>query len=154
MPVTFVRGDPTLTRAHMLAFGHNRRGRIELGSLESHLMNTNPAAFSAYRRRCRQGRVRAGTYWVWREARLPLVFLVVRDSSVGATRLRYVQSVCIQLARDYALEGINSLAIAPLGLPGEWDEIQAVLKTWFRLSNLPVMVYDRYLPGVQAEETL
>lgn len=154
MPVSIVRGDPLLTQAHMLAFGHNRRARTELSSLDNRLMQMYPAAFSAFRRQCKQDRIKAGAHWIWRDAALPLIFLVVRDSSVGATRLRYVQSICIRLAQDYRLEGIRSLAIAPLGIPGEWTEIKHVLKTWFQLSDLPVVVYDEYIPDLRADEAL
>lgn len=152
MPLTYVSGDPLLTRAQMLAFGHNAKGRVELGDFETLLHNRCPAAFSTYSKQCRNGRIKAGTYWLWRDFRPMLIFLTVRDSPVGATRLRYVQSVAIALARDYHLEGIESLAIAPLGEPGEWPEIKLILETWFEKSALPVSVYDDYRPGVQAEE--
>jgi hypothetical protein len=81
-----------------------------------------------------------------------LGFMVVRESSVGATRLRHVQAVMLTLARDFRREGITNLAIAPLGNHYEWPEIKLVIDTWLGDLPLPVVVYDGYLPGVQADE--
>lgn len=154
MTITFVSGDPLLTQAQALAFGHNARGRTELGRLETLLLNRYAAAFSIYRKQCRQGRVQPGTFWLWRESQPRLAFMVVRESSVSPTRLRHVQAAVLRLARDYFLEGITSLAIAPLGSPSEWPECRPILTQWLEPVALPVVVYERYLPDVRADEAL
>jgi hypothetical protein len=126
MPLTYIAGDPTLTRAHALAFGYNATGRTEVGDLEMLLLTRYPAAFAAYGKLCRRGRITAGRYWMWRESTPRLVFLVVRETIVGATRLRFVQAAAAQaLSCDYSLEGIESLAIAPLGRSGEMADIKS-----------------------------
>ncbi len=153
MPITYVEGDPLLTQAQVLAFGHNRKGRIELGLMETELMQAFPAAFSGYRRQCKKGRIATGDYWLWRENKPMLMFMTIRESSVGATRLRYVQAIAMKLAREYFLEGLHSIAITPLGEPAEWPEIKMVFETWLTRSKLPVIIYDRYLPGVQVDES-
>ncbi len=142
MPIQFISGDPLQTTAQVLAFGHNVRGRTELGGIETRLMQIYPPAFAMYGRLCRAGRIKAGELWIWRETKPNLMFMVVRESSVGATRLRYVQSVAIRIAREYPLLGISSLAIAPLGNHYEWDEIRQVLTMWFGKSKLDVTVYE------------
>jgi hypothetical protein len=152
MPVTYVSGDPALTRAQTLALGHNRKGRTELGRLETALMQRYPAAFSSYMRQCKKGRLNAGAYWLWRDSIPRLMFMTVRDSAVGATRLRYVQSIAMTLARDYRLEGLKSLAIAPLGNAYEWIEIMQVLETWLERTRLQIVIYQAYEPGVAADE--
>ena len=154
MPLTYVRGDPRLTQAQTLAFGHNAKGQTELGALKTLLMTQYPAAFARYSRLCKNGRCKAGATWMWNETKPKLLFMTIRDSGVGATRLRYVQSSAMDLARDYQLQQITSLAIAPLGLPQEWGEVKLILETWFVKSALPVIVYDEYLPDIQAEENL
>lgn len=154
MPLVYVSGDPLLTRAQALAFGHNAAGRTELGAFETQLLAQSPAAFSAYRKRCQAGRIRAGDFWLWRETRPHLAFMVVRDSSVSATRLRYVQSIIMRLAREYHLEGLKSLAIAPLGSRQEWPEMRPILDYWLKRCALPVAVYEAYLPDVEADEEL
>lgn len=151
MPLTFVTGDPLLTQADMLAFGHNARGRTELGKLETHLMQQYAPAFSAYTRRARQGKQKPGTWWTWVQSKPRLAFLTVRDSSVGATRLRYVQSALMMLARDQWMLNITSLAIAPLGSLYERDEINSLIEQWLSGLDLPIVAYTAYEPGVSAE---
>ncbi len=147
-----VIGDPLLTRAQALAFGHNARGRIEVGTLETALYTRFPAAFAVYRKRCQSNRVKAGDYWVWMDATPRLYFMTVRRSSVGATRLRYVQATIMRLVREYALDGVQSLAIAPLGDPYEWDDLLPMVEQWLNMVSLPVAVYTRYVADVQADE--
>ncbi|MDZ4671832.1 MAG: hypothetical protein SH821_13255 [Phototrophicales bacterium] len=143
MPVQFIIGDPLTTSAQVLAFGHNARGRTELGDIETRLFQKYPTAFAAYQKQCRVGRIKAGDLWLWRENKPNLMFMTVRDSSVGATRLRYVQANAIRIAREYSLLGIKSLAIAPMGNPYEWGEIKQVLEMWLRRIPLDVTIYDQ-----------
>jgi hypothetical protein len=96
----------------------------------------------------------AGAYWLWRDSIPRLMFMTVRDSAVGATRLRYVQSIAMTLARDYRLEGLKSLAIAPLGNAYEWTEIMQVLEGWLKRTRLEIVIYEAYEPGVAADELL
>jgi hypothetical protein len=154
MPIYYLNGDPALTRAQTLALSHNARGRTEMGELHTHLMRNYPVAFASYKRQCHNGTVLAGGYYLWRDSMPNLLFMTVRASAVGATRLRYIQSVVMTLARDYRLDGITSLAIAPLSQPHEWGEIRQILDTWFSRIALPVLVYDSYQPGIQADEPL
>lgn len=147
-----VVGDPLLTRAQALAFGHNARGRMEVGDLETALYTRFPPAFSAYRKRCQTGRIKAGDYWVWMETSPRLYFMTVRQSSVGATRLRYVQASVMRLVREYTLEGIAHIAIAPLGDPYEWQDLLPMMRHWLDMVALPVAVYTQYHAGVQADE--
>jgi hypothetical protein len=152
MPLQFVTGDPLLTQAQCLALGHNARGRTELGAVETALLHQYPAAFATYQRRCKQNKHTAGTLWLWHEAQPALAFMTVRESSVSATRLRYVQTILLTLARDYTLYNLTSLAIAPLGSAYERAEILPLVSTWLAQSTLPVVVYTEYLPGVRADE--
>lgn len=151
MPITYLNGDPLLTDAEILAFGHNAQGRAELGALETLLYTRHPAAFATYSKRCRSGRIQAGQFWLWNESRPRLAFLAVRASPVGATRVRYVEQIALTLARDYQREGIRSIAFAPLGSREEWPHLKPILDYWLARASLPCFVYEQYLPGVQAE---
>lgn len=144
MSLTFVSGDPLRTGAQTLAFGHNARARMEVGALETRLLDVYPAAFASYRKQCQHGRIQPGVFWTWRESQPHLLFLVIRETPQGATRLRYVESVVMTLARDYHLHGIDSLAIAPLGSASEWPLLKPVLEHWLAACPLPVEVYERY----------
>jgi hypothetical protein len=151
MSVTYVVGDPLLTHAQTLAFGHNAKGRTELGNLETRLLDRYPAAFSTYSKGCRSGRVKPGSFWIWRESSPHLAFLVIRETSVGATRMRFVESNVMTLARDFRLHGLTSLAIAPLSEGAEWAALKPVLDYWLSSSPLTVIVYEAYQPGISAE---
>ena len=151
MPLTTVTGDPLLTRAQILAFGHNAKARSESGALATLLMQRYPTAFAAYRKQCRAGRIGPGDYWLCMETVPRLAFLIVRETAVGATRYRHVQSVALKLARDYRLLGIESLAIAPLARSDEWAALLPLWSQWFARTALPVTLYAAYAPGVEAE---
>lgn len=150
--IQFVTGDPLLTRAPFLAIGHNARGRTELGAFETAAMMHFPAPFANYQRRCRQGKQTAGTFWPWFDATPGLLFCTVRETSVGVTRLRYVQSILMAIARDYVLYGMRGLAIAPMGNSYERSEILPLMNIWLGKSALPVVVYTEYQSGIKAEE--
>jgi hypothetical protein len=151
MPLTYTSGDPLLTRAQILCFGHNARARVEVGALPTRLLDLYPAAFATYRKQCLNRRIKPGAFWIWRESQPALGFLVIRESSVGATRVRFVESVVMTLARDYRLHGLTSLALAPLGDPLEWDALRPVVDHWLSRCPLPVVVYEQYIPGVVGE---
>lgn len=142
MTLTYVQGDPFQTEASILAFGYNAQGRVEVSPFTTALLGQYPAAFAAFRKQCHAQKIKPGQYWVWRDSKPHLMFMVVRASAVGATRLRYVQSVMMTLARDYRREGFRDVAIASLGSTYEWGEIKLVIETWLKRVELPVMVYE------------
>lgn len=151
MPLTIVSGDPLLTKQPLLAFGCNAAGRTETTPLASALRTRYPAAFASYDKLCRQGRIETGVTWFWHESKPALAFMVVRESSVSATRLRYVDSVIMALARDYRLDNIRGAAIAPLGAGHEAASIQEIIFRWLAKPALPVVAYTGYQPGVVGE---
>ncbi len=151
MPLTIVSGDPLLTRQPMLGFGVNAAGRSETTPLATALYTRYPAAFASYGKQCRQGKIKPGMIWFWRETQPALAFMVVRETPVGATRLRHVEGVILTLARDYKLDNVKGIAIAPLGAPHELDAIREVLDRWLVKPTLPVIAYADYQAGVAAE---
>ena len=153
MPLQFVSGDPLLTQCQSLAIGHNRAGRTETNPLPTALRNAYPVAYATYERRCKQNRQASGDLYLWTQSKPQLLFLTVRDSAVGANRLRYIQSCLMTIVRDYRLYNIKDLALAPIASPQEWTDIKALMETWFSKSELSVIVYVQYQPGVLAEKT-
>jgi hypothetical protein len=151
MPLTYVSGDPLLTQQHMLAFGSNAAGRSETTPLATALLTRYPTAFSSYGKLCHQGRIIPGMIWLWHESKPALAFLVVRETPVGATRLRYVDAVMMALARDYRRDSLRSVALAPLGAEHEQKAAKEVVERWLGKSALPMIVYNEYQPGVAAE---
>lgn len=143
MPITYVNEDPLGTTAQTLAFGFNARGRVEVNAFETRLYDLYPTAFAAYRKQCNSSRLKPGMVWLWSESQPRLLFMVVRESQVGMTRLRFVEQTVMTLARDYPLYGLTSLALAPLGSPQEWPALRPVVDYWLGLSGLPVTVYEQ-----------
>lgn len=151
MPITYVQGDPLLTPLAALAFGHNVKARAELDPLTVRLFDRCPAAFASYRKFCASGRAKAGGLWLWRGSQPALIFMIVRESAVGATRLRFVEAALMTLARDYRLYGLSSVAIAPLGDQLEWPLIRPIADYWLRACPLPISIYEVYRPGERGE---
>lgn len=147
MPLQFLQGDPLTTDADTLGFGFNAQGRVELGAFETRLYDTYPAAFARFRKQCASQRIKPGMVWMWREARMNLLFMVVRESPVGMTRIRYVENTLLTITRDYRLYGLTSLALAPLSSREEWELLRPVVNEWLGLYPLPVSVYE---PGNRA----
>ena len=154
MPLTYLSGDPLLTKQQILAFGSNAAGRTETTPLATALLTRYPAAFSSYGKLCHQGRIEPGTIWYWHETKPALAFLVVRETPVGATRIRYVDAVMMALARDYRRDNLRSVALAPLGADHEQNATKEVIERWLVKSPLPIIVYNTYQSGVAAETTL
>lgn len=151
MPLTFVTGDPFLTRAHALCFGINGAGRAETSPFHVMLNHRFPAAVASFSRQCKNGKIRPGMIWLWRENTPALGFVVVRETPFGASRLRYIESAAMMLARDYRAENLRSAALCALGTPDEWDEQRKVIIRWLEKSALPVTVYETFEAGIAAE---
>jgi hypothetical protein len=137
--ITPTQGDPLSTTQQTLAFGHNALGRAEVTPFEARLYDLYPPAFATYRKLCRDGRLKPGMIWLWRESQPLLLFMVVRESPVGITRLRYVEGALLTLAREYPLYGIESLALVPLAPAIDWSGLEPVVSYW--LQGLPLSVH-------------
>lgn len=141
MTFSYTSGDPLATSAQVLAFGYNARGRAEVQPLQMALMQRQPAAFAAYGKACRAGRITPGMVWLWRESLPWLGFIVLRESSVGPARVRHAQHAALRLARDYRLEGITSVALAGLCTPQELPPIAEAMAYWLARVELEVNLY-------------
>lgn len=153
MPLQFLSGDPLLTQCDMLAIAHNARGQTELDAFTQRLMQKFPPAFSNYVQACRKGKQNSGDLFIWTESKPKLMFLTVRDSGAGATRLRHVQKCLMTIARDYKHLNIKSLAIAPIGDKIERPEIKPLYERWFTKAKFNIILYENYEEGIVAEET-
>ena len=142
MPITYTHDDPFTTTAQTLAFGFNARGRVEVAAFETSLYDLYPTAFATYRKTCSGGRLKPGMLWQWSESTPALLFMVVRETQVGITRLRFVEQAVMTLARDYPLYGVTSLALVALGTNDEWPVLRPVVDYWLSMSGLPVTVYE------------
>ncbi len=153
MSITFVQGDIQLTRAQVIGVGYNARARHEEAPLYTRLAQGYPAAFAAFRKQAAAGRISAGEWWLWRDASPWLALLVVRRSNAGATRLRHVEQIALNIARDWPQqEGIHTAALTGLGDADEWPLMKDILRYWLGSAGLEVVVYEAHLPGQRAPE--
>ena len=152
MPLKIVQGDPFLTQSDALGIGYNAKGRTENTPFLMDALRRYPTAFASYMRQARQNRQPVGSLYPWYDSSPRLLFMTVRASSVGATRLRYVQQIALTIARDYRLLQLESIAISPLGDSYEQAEILRLCEQWFAKSRLPVVIYEQYVAGIQADE--
>jgi len=152
MGTVYVQGDIFLSRAPALGLGTNTQGAVESSPLAAAFLDRYPAAFAAYRKQARAGRIRPGDVWVWREAAPWLVLLAVRTGPSGATRPRHVEAAMQRLARDWQREGLRGLAVTCLGDDTEWPYLRPVIDLWLANSPLPIVIYEAHRPGVWALE--
>ncbi len=152
MTITFVRGDILLSRAPVIGIESNARGQHEDDPLTLEFRGRYPAAFAAFRKQARAGNIRAGTWWIWREATPWLALLVLREGNAGTTRLRYVEGIAQCIAQEWQQEGLRGLALARPGDPADWPAFRDVLLYWLGSSPLDIVIYESWAPGIQAPE--
>lgn len=153
MPLFIVSGDPFLTTCDVLAFGYNARGQSESRDEQIELYRRYPAMFSVFKRQARKGTIKAGTTWDWNETTPRFALWIVRESPFGATRIRYVQSLIMNLARDYQLYNIESLALIRPGTDYEYEEFKPILEQWLDPLPIPIVIYESYEPDIPADES-
>ncbi len=147
MSIHLTRGDITQTRAQAMLVGLNTRGKTEVSPLEARLRDVAPVFFSDYRRRARAGHLTLGDIWIFRESTPWYVGAVLRGVPGGATRTRHLEKALRYLRQHHRNELLRSLAIAPLGTPEEADLLQQVLVDELQSVNIPVIIYEAYIPG-------
>lgn len=147
MTISFASGDPLLTTSQVLAFGYNAHGRTETDPLAMRLLQRYPTAFAACTRLGRSGQLKPGMFWTWRESRPLLLFMIVRETAVGATRLRYVQQVLLRLTQEYRLYGFQEVLLVPPGHRLEQQEQLPLIQYWLSGIPLPVTILEHYEPG-------
>ncbi|MEO0560770.1 MAG: hypothetical protein AAF125_01555 [Chloroflexota bacterium] len=146
MPLTFTTGDPFTAPQQTIGFGINAAGRTETSPIGAELALRYPAMLATYRKAAKRGRLQPGALWLWTESTPRVLLLIVRETSVGATRPRFVDAAALKIARDHALYGIESLALAPLGRQDETDTINEALGLLLHPSPLEVVAYTAYVP--------
>ena len=154
MPLITVSGDPLLTNCQVVAFGYNARGQSESRAEQIRLYQTYPAIFSVFRRQARKGKIKSGIAWHWNETTPNFALWIIRESSFGATRIRYVQSIVMNFVRDYKLYNIRSLALIRPGTPIEYEELHPILEQWLDPLPIPIVLYETYESGIKADEAL
>jgi hypothetical protein len=151
MSVRVVQGDIFLTRAQAIAIGIDAAGRLGASALYATLHDRCPVFVSECRKHGRAGTLTPGTVWTWHDGVPWVVGMVVRETPQGATRLRYVEAVMLNLYKNRERDGLLSLAVMRLGDDTEWPSLRPVVETYLNQLELPALIYEEYLPGIAAE---
>jgi len=88
------------------------------------------------------GRGASPCLWSWSESLPRLLFLTVRESSVGATRLRYVEAALMTITREYYYYDLQSVALAPLTGKEDWPSMRPVVDYCLSACPLEIVVYE------------
>lgn len=150
MPIHFVKGDICLTGAQSILLGLNARGQADVNPLETTLRDQHPVFFSEYRRMARNNAL--PTLWVFRESQPWFIGVVLRDSARGIVRLRLLEQALTTLRLEWQREGLESIAVAPLGDELEWPALKGLLEELLIYIPIPIFVYEEYIPGQKADE--
>ncbi|MCD4685378.1 MAG: hypothetical protein K8S97_05540 [Anaerolineae bacterium] len=151
MPHTFVQGDILLTRAGAIAVGIDAAGRLGTDPIYTTIRDRYPVFVSECQRHGRADALLPGSLWVWREGTPWIIALVVRETPQGATRLRYVEAALLKLMQQWEQEQLSSVALLRLSTDEEWPQLRNVVGHYLDLMQREIVVYDQYLPGVDAE---
>ena len=155
MALQFVKGDLFLSRAQTLAHGCNTRGRMGAG-IAVEFKRRFPEMYQDYRRRCHKNEFRPGQICLYTSC-TPWVLNLATQDSLGGARLEYVQQCFQAIADSHSQSGITSLAMPRIaaGLGGlEWDDVVALLRAILGPLPIPIVVYEEYKSGFQAQEFL
>lgn len=155
MTVEYISGDLFLSRAQTLAHGVNCRGRMGAG-IAVEFRRRFPKMYKDYRQRCHREELRPGDLFLWKDSTPWILNLATQDRTSGA-RFTFVEACLTRLARDYANEGITSLAMPRIaaGLGGlVWSEVRELIDSILGPLPIPLFVYDEYVEEVAADEGL
>jgi O-acetyl-ADP-ribose deacetylase (regulator of RNase III) len=74
-----------------------------------------PEMFYAYRKLCKQGKLRPGKLWLWKESSPWVLNFPTKDEWRNRAELPYIVDGLDNLLRNYEAMGITSINIPPLG---------------------------------------
>ena len=155
MPIQYVTGDLFLSKAHTIAHGVNCEGKMGAG-VAVEFRRFFPDMYKEYRKLCHKNILKAGSYFLWKEG-TPWVLNLATQSGKRGAKIYYVENVLQCLAENCGHEGISSIALPRIasGLGGlKWGTVKSIIDTHLGELSIPVVVYENYIQGLEAEEAL
>lgn len=161
-------GDILLTKAHFIAHGIAPQERFDTG-LALALRERWPSMVRDYRHAIHGKPLASGEIWAWAGVDADgstrgIVNLLTQDmlgegaaARPGKATLENVSRTLKALARFAREEKIQSLALPRLatGVGGlQWAEVKPLVHQHLGELDIPVIVYETYRAGVQADERL
>ncbi len=143
--LSVVHGDLFLSDAQTIVNTVNTVGVMGKGvALE--FRKRFPEMFQDYRRRCKQGEVKLGQPYLYKEKGIPYILnFPTKDHWRSQSQLKDVVHGLEYLKQHYAKWGISSLAVPALGcgLGGlEWRIVSSVLIENLKQLEIPVKLYS------------
>lgn len=151
MTLSYARGDLLLGSRQTAGIGLSATGRLGVEPLAIALLDRFPTFVSDYQRRCRAATLPPGTVWLWRETRPWLMGLIVRETTQGPARLRYVEAALLYLANHWQAEGLTSLVLMRPGETDDWPAVRDLIEQYLGALALPVTICETYAAGVPLE---
>lgn len=159
--IHFVAGDILKSRAQALAHGIAPGDHFDSG-LALALRERWPALAKDFRHHCQVSHPKPGEVFTWvaPEGRR-IVNLLTQDpapshhAKPGPATLAHVNHVLRELHRIAERERFDSLALPRLatGVGGlDWKDVRPLIDRHLGELAIPIFVYERYEPGVEASE--
>jgi O-acetyl-ADP-ribose deacetylase (regulator of RNase III) len=143
------RGDLLWADAEALVNTVNTVGVMGKG-LALQFRQAYPAMFRAYREACDIGQIKTGSMWVWSTGRSANPRLIVNFPTKrhwrAPSRMEYIETGLIDLARVIRQHAITSIAVPPLGvglggLP--WPPVRhAITRALGSVAGVRVLLYE------------
>lgn len=163
-----VEGDILLSKAQVIAHGIAPQDHFDSG-LALALRERWPSMVRDYRHAAHSKAPKSGEIWVWSgvdgDGGVRTIVNLLTQSMMGQgpsslpgkASLENVGHCLKELARYIEAEGITSVALPRLatGVGGlQWSDVKPVIEKHLSDLKIPVLVYEVYQKGVQADEKL
>ncbi len=160
--ITKVRGDILLSGAQAIAHGVAPHDHFNQG-LALALREQHPAMAKDFRHYCRLHNPSAGEAWLWAGPERVVINLMTQEpapnegSHPGKATAHNVKSALKEMRKILEKEAISSLALPRLatGVGGlDWSEVEPLIAGELGDLKIPVIIYETYAKGTQADEKL
>lgn len=161
--IRYVSGDLLKSQAQAIAHGVAPNDDFAQGLAHS-LREQQPAMYKDFRHFCQTQHPKAGGLWTWAGAQGPrIVALFTQEAAYdhgakpGKASAANINHALKALVAEAAREGWTSLALPRLatGVGGmAWSEVKPLLEHHLGALAIPVLVYESFHAGEQADEGL
>lgn len=161
--IRYVSGDLLKSQAQAIAHGVAPNDDFAHGLAHS-LREQQPAMYKDFRHFCQTQHPKAGGLWTWAGAQGPrIVALFTQEAAYdhgakpGKASAANINHALKALVAQAAREGWTSLALPRLatGVGGmAWSEVKPLLEHHLGELAIPVLVYETFHAGEQADEGL
>lgn len=153
--ITYCSGDIFLTQCQTIAHGCNCKGVMGAGfALE--IKKRFPECFEQYKFKCDKGIFKPGEFHLWHGDDKWILNMATQYSTNGAD-MELIKSSFDLLSKNYKAERITSLALPKIGAGLgrlDWNEIKEVLESTLGDIEIPVFVYEDFIPNQKFEENI